>query len=57
LTNNIRINRKDWDLTWNKTLEPGGMLVSEEIDISIELERIEVPQAPEVPQPKRAAQA
>jgi polyisoprenoid-binding protein YceI len=39
-----RINRKDWELTWNKTLETGGMLVGEDIEISIELELVEVPQ-------------
>jgi polyisoprenoid-binding protein YceI len=50
-TGATRINRKDWDLTWNKALETGGMLVSDEIDISIELELVEVPQ------PEKAAQA
>ncbi len=33
-----RINRKDWGLTWNVALETGGVLVSEEIKIDIELE-------------------
>lgn len=37
-----RINRKDWDLTWNVALETGGWLVSDMIDISIELELMEV---------------
>jgi len=35
-----RINRKDWNLTWNQTLETGGVLVGDEIRISIELEII-----------------
>lgn len=39
------INRKDWDLTWNKALETGGMLVGDEIAIDIELELIQVPEA------------
>ncbi len=38
------INRKDWGLTWNVALETGGMLVSEEIDLMIELELVKVPQ-------------
>ena len=52
-----RINRKDWDLTWNKTLETGGLLVSDEIDISIELELVEVPQTEKVAQAEKAVQA
>jgi polyisoprenoid-binding protein YceI len=35
-----KINRKDWDLTWNQTLETGGVLVGDEISVSIELEII-----------------
>ncbi|MCU0489184.1 MAG: YceI family protein [Anaerolineales bacterium] len=37
-----RINRKDWDLTWNVALETGGWLVGEAIDIEIALELVEV---------------
>jgi polyisoprenoid-binding protein YceI len=33
-----KINRKDWDLTWNQTLETGGVLVGDEIGINVELE-------------------
>ena len=32
------INRKDWGLTWNQTLETGGVLVADKVIISIELE-------------------
>lgn len=39
------INRKDWDLTWNKALETGGVLVGEEITIDIELELVQVAEA------------
>jgi polyisoprenoid-binding protein YceI len=39
-----RINRKDWNLTWNKALETGGMLVGDDIDIEIELELVKVPE-------------
>ncbi|NTU58976.1 MAG: polyisoprenoid-binding protein [Chlorobiaceae bacterium] len=35
-----KINRKDFGLTWNKSLETGGVLVGEEVDISLEVEMI-----------------
>lgn len=34
------VNRKDFDLTWNKVLESGGMLVGEEVQITIDAEAI-----------------
>lgn len=34
------INREDWGLTWNQTLETGGVLVGKEIKIAIELELV-----------------
>lgn len=34
------INRKDWNLTWNQTLETGGVLVGDEISVDIELELV-----------------
>jgi len=36
-----KINRKDWGLVWNVALETGGVLVSDDIKINIELEIIE----------------
>ena len=39
------INRKDWDLTWNVALEAGGWLVSDTINIEIELELVKVEEA------------
>ncbi|EUJ29339.1 Uncharacterized conserved protein [Listeria grayi] len=33
-----KINRKDFDLTWNVALETGGVLVGDEIKINIQLE-------------------
>jgi len=33
-----KINRKDWGLTWNSALETGGVLVSEEVRLDIELQ-------------------
>ena len=35
-----RINREDWGLTWNMLLETGGLLVSKEITIELDLELI-----------------
>ncbi len=33
-----KIKRSDFGLTWNNTLETGGVLVGDEVDISIEIE-------------------
>jgi len=33
-----RINRKDFGLTWNKAIESGGVMVGEEVIISLEVE-------------------
>lgn len=35
-----KINRKDFGLTWNSTLETGGVLVGDEIKIALEVELI-----------------
>jgi polyisoprenoid-binding protein YceI len=35
-----RINRKDFGLLWNQALETGGVLVGDEVKISVELELI-----------------
>ena len=35
-----RINREDWGVTWNMPLDTGGLLVSREIDVEIELEAV-----------------
>lgn len=40
ITGNAEINRKDFGLVWNKTLETGGILVGEIIRISLEVEAI-----------------
>ncbi len=34
------INRKDFGLTWNKALEAGGVMVGDEVAISIDLEAV-----------------
>lgn len=35
---NGKINRKDWGLNWNAALETGGVLVSDEVKISAEIQ-------------------
>lgn len=35
-----KIERKDFGLTWNSTLEAGGVLVGDEVKISIDLEAV-----------------
>jgi polyisoprenoid-binding protein YceI len=39
-----KINRKDWGLNWNVALETGGVLVGDEIKLTIEVELIKVPE-------------
>ncbi len=43
------INRKDWDLTWNRGLETGGVLVGDELKIDIELEIVKQVEQEAVP--------
>lgn len=33
-----KINRKDFGLTWNKTLETGGLMVGDEVTVTLEIE-------------------
>ncbi len=33
-----KVNRKDWGMEWNAALEAGGMLVSDEVKIEVEVE-------------------
>jgi polyisoprenoid-binding protein YceI len=37
-TLSTKLPRKDWGLTWNATLETGGLLVSEDVKLDIELQ-------------------
>ncbi len=39
------ISRKDFGLTWNKTMESGGVLVGDEVKISIDVEAVKKPGA------------
>ena len=40
LSATTKINRKDFGLTWNATLESGGILVGEDVQISLEVQLI-----------------
>ncbi|MEP7218215.1 MAG: YceI family protein [Bacteroidota bacterium] len=40
-----KINRKEWGLVWNQTLETGGLLVGEDVKIELELELVKAPVA------------
>ncbi len=41
----VRINRKDFGLTWNAALEGGGVLVSENVDITLDVQAVPAPQS------------
>ena len=41
------INRKDFGLTWNKAVETGQLLVGDEVEITLEVEGLVKPQAPQ----------
>ncbi len=40
------VNRKDYGLAWNKALEAGGMLVGEDVKVSVEAELVKKEAAP-----------
>ena len=37
-----KINRADWGLVWNTAMETGGLMVSEEVNISCEVELVNI---------------
>ncbi len=43
LSAKAKINRKEFGLNWNQALESGGMLVSEDVTIEIDLQAVEQP--------------
>ncbi len=51
-----KINRKDFGLGWNKALEAGGVVVGEEVSITLDLE-LNKKQAPAAAAPAKAAPA
>ncbi len=44
-----KIDRKDWGLNWNTALETGGLLVGDEVSISIDLELVKKEEPVEAP--------
>jgi polyisoprenoid-binding protein YceI len=36
------VNRKDWGVNWNAALESGGVMVSEKVNLEIEVEAVKV---------------
>ncbi len=36
-----KVNRKDFGMSWNKTLDKGGLLLGEEVDVTINVEGIQ----------------
>jgi len=52
-TATTKLNRKDFGLTWNKMLETGGVAVSEEVSITLDIQ-VTKKQAP-VPAPAKTA--
>ena len=39
-----KLNRKDWGLVWNQVLETGGVMVGNEVKITLDLQAIKIPQ-------------
>ncbi len=44
---NTKVNRKEFGIDWNKTLDSGGLMLSEDVDVTIDLETVK--KAPEAP--------
>jgi polyisoprenoid-binding protein YceI len=40
-TATTRINRKDFGMTWNTALDGGGVMVSDDVDITVEVELVQ----------------
>jgi polyisoprenoid-binding protein YceI len=41
LSATAKLNRKDWGVSWNKSLDKGGLAVSENVDVTVDLELAE----------------
>jgi polyisoprenoid-binding protein YceI len=44
LSATTKINRKDFGLTWNSTLEAGGVLVGEDVTITLDVQFVKASQ-------------
>ena len=49
LEGNTTINRKDWGVNWNASLEAGGVLVSEKVTLVIDISAIKTPESTNEP--------
>ena len=47
---NAKLNRKDWGIDWNRTLDSGSLMLSDDVEITIDLETVR--KAPETPASK-----
>lgn len=47
---NTKLNRKDWGIDWNRTLDSGSLMLSDDVEITIDLETVR--KAPEAPASK-----
>ena len=45
-TASTKVNRKDWGLNWNAALETGGVVVGDEVTITLDVEMTRKPSAP-----------
>lgn len=54
VTLNGKLNRKDYNLHWNKALEAGGFMVGEEINLQIDAEFVRRDSAENNPEAKKA---
>ena len=43
------LNRKDFGITWNRPLDTGGFMLSDDVDINVQVEANK--QMPEAPKP------
>ncbi len=44
-----KIDRKDFGITWNKTLDSGSTLLGDDVDITLNIEAVNAPPKPETP--------
>ncbi|HKA36716.1 MAG TPA: YceI family protein [Thermoanaerobaculia bacterium] len=50
------LNRKDYGITWNRALDAGGTMLSDDVDISVQVEaNKQMPEAPKAPAPAAPA--
>ena len=47
---NTKLNRKDYGINWNKSLDNGSLMLSDDVDVTIDLETVK--KAPEAPAAK-----